>query len=334
MKPSGRDFFIRQVIHVKVTLDDERRTDEQDMLSARSQSVRSGLERQRYLNWSLLVIAFLIIALGVLTVVPPIMSERLASLWPWPKPQMILIVVLCLALLTLTGLAHQQRHIERLRMQFEHARKEEVARVRKHTQRMFALLNVSRMLGSWSDLEKVFESVTQMCVDAFDSQQTSLMIFDRDAQELVVRAVAGHAVPPTMMGAKLKLGEGIAGHAAKHGQPLLIGPDFDVRTHTGLELRNASLTSAMVVPIILRDELVGVLNVSTRSRKTIYDDDDLKVLQVFGESVGACIRHTEQASWMRQTIRNLQEAIKTRRAHGDKYDDAFVAPTRAGSSQA
>jgi uncharacterized membrane protein YhaH (DUF805 family) len=181
------------------------------MLSARSHSVRSGLERQRFLNWSLLVIAFLIIALGVLTVVPPIVSERLASNWPWPKPQMVLIVVLCLALLTLTGLAHQRRYIALLRRQFEDAQNEEAARSKKTAQRMFALLNVSRMLGSWSDLQKVFDSVAQMCVDAFNAHQTSLMIFDGDTQELVVRAVASQAAPSTMIGVRLKIGEGIAG---------------------------------------------------------------------------------------------------------------------------
>ena len=315
---------------MKVTLDDERHTLKKEMLSARSQSVRSGLEKQRFLNWSLLVIAFLIIALGVFTVVPPIVSERLASLWPWPKPQMVLIVVLCLALLTLTGLAHQQRYNALLRRQFEQAHNSEVAKAKKHAQRMFALLNVSRMLGSWSDLQKVFDSITAMCVDAFDSQQTSLMVFDPDRQELVVRAVAGQTVPATMMGAKLKLGDGIAGYAAKHGRALLIGPGFDSSSHSGLELKNASLTSAMVVPIILRDELVGVINVSTRSRRTLYDEDDLKVLQVFAENVGACIRHTEQASWMRQTIRNLQEAVKARMDQAESEDRATTASLRSG----
>jgi transcriptional regulator with GAF, ATPase, and Fis domain len=300
---------------VKVTLDDDRPIAEKDMLSARSQSVRSGLERQRFLNWSLLVIAFLIIALGVLTVVPPVLSERLATLWPWPKPQMVLIAVLCLALLTLTGLSHQRRYIALLKKQFEQAQHEETARARKNAQRMFALLNVSRVLGSWSDIQKVFDSVAEMCVDAFGCHQTSLMIFDRDTQELVIRAVAGESVPTTMMGARLALGEGIAGWAAKHGEALLIGADFDLAKHPGLELKNASLTSAMVVPIMLRDELVGVLNVSTRSRKTVYDEDDLRALQVFAENVGTCIRHTEQASWMRQTIRTLQETIKTQRNH-------------------
>ena len=317
---------------LKLTLDDERPIHEQDMLGARSQSVRSGLRRQKYLNWSLLVIAFLIIALGVVTVAPPLMNARLAAMWPWPKPHMVLIVVLCLALLVLTGLAHQRRYIALLRSQFEQSQQEEIARSRRHTQRLFALLNVSKVLGSSSDLQKVFDAVVALCVEAFSCHQASLMMYDRDAQELVVRAVAGQSVPSTMLGVRVKLGEGIAGWAARKGQALLIGADFDPAGYPELELKNFALTSAMVVPIMLRDELVGVMNVSTRSRKTTYDDDDLKALQVFAENVGACVRHTEQASWMRQTIRNLQEAVKTQRKQTARAAEFAASPRADGPS--
>jgi GAF domain-containing protein len=236
----------------------------------------------------------------------------------------MLIVVLSLVLLTLTGLAHQQRYIAMLRRQFEQSQAEEIARAKKNTHRMFALLNVSRMLGASSDLQNTFDSVTSMCLEAFNAHQASLMLFEGDMQELVVRSVSGQAVPSTMLGATLKLGEGIAGWAAKKGESLLIGDDFDPERYPDLELKNASLNSAMVVPIMLRDELVGVLNVSTRSRKIRYDKDDMRALQVFAENVGTCIRHTEQASWMRQTIRNLQETVKVNKKNGG---GAAVEPT-------
>jgi len=314
---------------VKLTLDDARSTHDPDKPSARSESVRTGLDRQTHLNWWLVAIAFVIIALGVFTVLYPFVSERLDSVRPSPKPQMILIIVLCLGLLTLTGLAHQRRYIALLRKQFEQAQAEESGRAKKHTQRLFALLNVSRVLGSSFDLQKVFDSVAETCVDAFSCHQASLMVYDSDTQELVVRAVAGESVPSTMMGARVKLGEGIAGWVAKKGQALIIGSDFDPAKYPELELKNATLTSAMVVPIVLRDELVGVLNVSTRSHKTSYDNDDLKALQVFAENVGSCIHHTEQASWMRQTIRNLQETVKSQRKQGENKMGEFTAPSGA-----
>lgn len=309
--------FYWEGLDVKLTLDDARPADDQDKASTRSQTVKTGLDRQTSLNWSLVVIAFVTITLGAFTVVYPMVGEPFDAVQPWLRPQTSLIVVLCLALLTLTGLAHQRRYLTLLRKQFEQQQQEESARARKNTQRLFALLNVSRVLGSSSDLQRVFDSVAEICVDAFSCHQASLMVYDSDSQELVVRAVAGNAVPSSMMGVRLKLGEGIAGWAAKKGQSLLIGSDFDPSKYPELELKNATLTSAMVVPIVLRDELVGVLNVSTRSRKTDYDADDLRSLQVFAENVGTCIRHTEQASWMRQTIRNLQETVKAQRKQGE-----------------
>jgi cytochrome c oxidase subunit IV/putative methionine-R-sulfoxide reductase with GAF domain len=314
---SGK-FLHHRGLYVKVTLGDDRPTVEKAKLSAASRSVRTGLNRQSYLNWSLLVIAFLIIALGIITVVPPLLSEQLAAVWPMPKPQMVLIVVLSLALLTLTGLTHQQRYIAMLRREFERSQADEIARAKKHTNRMFALLNVSRVLGSSSDIEKIFDSITDMCVEAFNCDTASLMLFDNDTQELVIKSAAGQSVPSTMLGARLKLGEGIAGWAAKKGSPLLMGRDFDPTDYPELQLKNALLTSAMVVPIMLRDELVGVMNVSTRSRKIEYEKDDLRALHVFAENIGSCIRHTEQASWMRQTIRNLQEAVKTNKGNGQQ----------------
>jgi GAF domain-containing protein len=66
------------------------------------------------------------------------------------------------------------------------------------------------------------------------------------------------------------------------------------------------MNAAMVVPVILRDELVGVINVSSRNGQVEFDHDDVRALQAFAENVGAAIRHAEQAEWMRATIRKLQ----------------------------
>ncbi|MEJ2721240.1 MAG: GAF domain-containing protein [bacterium] len=303
---------------VKHTLADQRRA-AVGSLSDTSQSVKSGLEHQSFLNWSLLVIAGLILMLGIATVLPPIMSDRLAAMWPWPKPQMILIVVLLLALLTLTGLAHQQRYIAFLRRQFELTQAEEIARAKKHTNRMYALLDVTRILSGTSDIQGVFDGVTNTCVEGFQCHQASLMLFEKDSNELVVRSVSGVAIPTTMIGSRLEIGQGIAGWAAANRRALIIGRDFNPADYPELVLRNAALSSAMVVPIILRDELVGVLNVSTRSPRVNYDHDDLKALEVFAENVGTCIRHTEQSSWMRQTIQKLQQTLKTQTQQSGRH---------------
>ena len=67
----------------------------------------------------------------------------------------------------------------------------------------------------------------------------------------------------------------------------------------------------MVVPIILNQSLVGVINVSTESASTDYDEDDFRALQMFAENVGACIRNAQSHDHMKQTIRDLRSSLET-----------------------
>jgi len=151
----------------------------------------------------------------------------------------------------------------------------------------------------------VFDSITKICVDAFACDQASLMLFDRESASLVVRAVSGKSVPEGILGTRQPLGKGVSGFVAQRREPLILRADQRT-TIPGLELKNRDITAAMIVPVILRDELVGVISVSTRSPEINFEDDDLRALQVFAENVGAAVRHTEQAEWMRATIRKLQ----------------------------
>jgi len=263
------------------------------------------VHRNEYISWALIVAVTLLTLLSSASVLPPILSDRLASFWIFSKPQMMVIVGLSLTLLLLAGLAHQQRYLKALRRQFESHQRMERESAQRHTSRLYALLNVGRMMVSQSDLQTVFESIVKMCIEVFNCDQASLMLHDAESGTLEVRAVAGKLVPEGILGTRQPVGSGVAGWVAQKREPLFLRPGGE-NAPPGLELKKKDLSSAMVVPIILRDELVGVINVSTRSSDVHLDNDDLRALQAFAENVGAAIRHTEQAEWMRATIRKLQ----------------------------
>jgi transcriptional regulator with GAF, ATPase, and Fis domain len=268
-------------------------------------SALTKVHRNEYISWALIVAVALLTLLSSASVLPPILSDRLASFWIFSKAQMMVIVGLSLTLLLLAGLAHQQRYLKALRRQFESHQHMERDRAQRHTSRLYALLNVGRMMVSQSDLQTVFESIVKMCIEVFSCDQASLMLHDVESGTLVVRAVAGKLVPEGILGTRQPVGSGVAGWVAQKREPLFLRPGVD-SAPPGLELKKKDLCSAMVVPIMLRDELVGVINVSTRSPDVHLDDDDLRALQAFAENIGAAIRHTEQAEWMRATIRKLQ----------------------------
>lgn len=270
---------------------------------------RTGVEirinRSSYVNWSLIVIVVLLLGVSLLSVLPPVLSSRLSSTWIFSKPQMLVIAGLSLTLLLLVGLAHQRRYLKVLRAQFELTRELEHERAERHTARLYALLNMGHVMAMQSDLQTVFDSITKLCCEAFSCDQASLMLLDKNSNELEVCAVSGKNVPDGVLGHRQPMGKGIAGWVAERREPLLITPSLP--PIQGLELRKKDVSAAMVMPIILRDELVGVINATSRTPGFEFDSDDVRALQAFAENVGAAVRHAEQAEWMRTTIRKLQE---------------------------
>jgi GAF domain-containing protein len=179
-------------------------------------------------------------------------------------------------------------------------------RLRIYTTRLYALSSIGHMMGSVSNLQNIFDHITEMCGKTFDSSRASLMLYDRETDELVVRSVS-EKMRKDLLDKRQKLGEGIAGWAAQQKRAILLGDSLNGDDYPDFELNDYSIISAMVVPIVARDELVGVLNVSSRSSDVTYCEEDLLALQVFAENAGACIRHNEQADLLRQMIPSFRE---------------------------
>jgi transcriptional regulator with GAF, ATPase, and Fis domain len=249
----------------------------------------------------MLMVVLVITTVGLVTALPPLISDRGRPLWPWPKTEFALLFAYSLLILAFAVfLTYQQRRILAIHRQNEAEREN---RSRRSVSRLYALLNVSSIMGNETELQGVFDCITRMCVETFGCQQASLMLFDRSTRQLEVRSAFGHTDPAEILGRRRAIGEGVAGWVAEHRRPLLLGKVPDENCPPELQLNSPEISAAMVVPIILRNELVGVINVSARDSATRFENEDLHALQVFASNAGTCIRHTEQAAWMRQVIR-------------------------------
>lgn len=261
-------------------------------------------------NWFLLaaMLVFLTIALAV--AIQTRVGDQVVSPWPWVKTDRVLLGALALVVVAfIAHLTHQQRNVIAIHRELMALREESERRLQQHTARILALSNISHMISVETDLQNIFDSVTRMCVETFSCSRASLMLYDAAGNDLAVRSVSGSSVAG-ILNARQRVGEGIAGYVAERREPILLCGRGDSARYPGLELKDPSLASAMVVPIIVRDELVGVLNVSSGSREIVYDENDLLALQSFSSTVGACIRHTEQVNWMRRMVPQLGGAAR------------------------
>ncbi len=261
---------------------------------------RTTLERRSWRNWFLLLGVLVITTTGLVTALPPLLSERVEFVWPWQKTDLALLVAYSMTILVFAGyVTFEQRRTLAVRRRLE---EEVLERSRRNTARLYALLNVSRIMGVETDLQGVFDAITKVCVETFKGEQASLMLFDSDTRKLEVRSAFGHADRDRVIGSQRDVGEGVAGWVAEHRRAIILEPDTPLEWAPGSGPQVTFLKAAMVAPIILRDELVGVMSVSGPAKTVHFDGEDLQALQVFAENAGTCIRHTEQARWMRRMI--------------------------------
>jgi len=271
------------------------------------------LDRLSWRNWFMIAGVSILTTIGLATGILSMVRDRVARVWPWAGTDVALMIGLSTVMILFTVyLTIQQRHLGRLRRRLRREREHANQRMRQHCDRLFSLLTVSRAVGTETDPETVFEVIARSCLDTFDGEQVSLMLLDRASGELEVRAATGHKDPHKVLGARTRLGEGIAGWVAESRKPLLLGKSVDPSQYPGFKPKSYAINAAMVVPIEVRGELVGVLNVSSRSENHDYGEDDLQALQVFAENAGIAVRHAEQANWMRETITRLDNALAER----------------------
>jgi GAF domain len=262
------------------------------------------VSRRSWSNWLVLASTFVITAAGLGIVIGTLLPNRLVSPWPWARTDLTLVVGCVVLVVALVAhLTREQRNLNRINEQLQVFEDEVQDAARR---RLYGLLNVSRIMGLHNRPEAVFDCIAQSCLEAFTCDRASLMLYDAASQKLIVRAASDRDGVTKMMGAEQPISEGVAGWAARHKQALILGREKELEADPALKLTSSSLVAAMVVPIILRDELVGVINVSSRSPEVQYKEDDLHALKVFAQNAGACIRHAEQSEWMRQTIDNLR----------------------------
>ena len=273
-----------------------------------------GLERQSMRNWYLLASFCAASTVGLLVAVTPVIQESISSFWPWANTGLVLLVGLGGSILLLVlHLTFQQLKVTRMRQHVQGLQKEVSERQQQDASRLHALLNVSRMMGATADLPSIFEAITNTCLEIFDCNRASLMLLNRETDMLEMMAASGQLNHDKFKNVQQPVGKGIAGYVAQNRKPVILGTNIDMAKYPGLELKAKGLSAAMVCPILVRDELVGVLNISSKVPSTTYSESDLQALEVFAENAGTCIRQAERAEWMRQTIERQQKALSQRK---------------------
>jgi diguanylate cyclase (GGDEF)-like protein len=157
---------------------------------------------------------------------------------------------------------------------------EEIAELKHQVERLSLFHEVGKALFSTLDLQKILQTIMEKISDLLQPDTWSLLMLDDKTKELCFEIAIGTGAD-RLKDVRLKLGEGIAGWVAQHGEPVLVedvakDPRFSSKVD---ELTQMNTRSVVCVPIKGREQILGVIELVNCLNKASFVKEDIPILK-------------------------------------------------------
>ena len=156
------------------------------------------------------------------------------------------------------------------------------------------LLNeTAKMLNSSLKLDDILLKLMQNAGELVGAEAWTLFMYDKEKNVLVFKYVVGEA-SEKLTGEELPWGTGIVGWAAAQRQSILVkDTGKDERFFKKIDKKTKFTTKSVVcVPIVYRDDLLGVVEVINKQDGSAFDEEDLNILEILVEDAAISIKNT------------------------------------------
>ncbi len=205
-------------------------------------------------------------------------------------------------LLEVAGVREQVGKLdERLRTE-----KVEFVRLENRLKELTSLYRAISAVNAVADPEDTFDAVLIAAVELVGGNCGSLMMVDAGRERLSFAAAIGLDEAVVARSGQ-RVGEGIAGWVAEHGEPVLLNgvveehPEF-----VNVVPREPELDVAISIPLRLGSTTVGVLNLGStvEARKRAFSNDELRFAYIFAQHAAVAIERA-QLLGERQRLRQM-----------------------------
>jgi Nif-specific regulatory protein len=145
-----------------------------------------------------------------------------------------------------------------------------------------ALVVASATINGSLNLEEVLTQIARSAADVLDAEASSVLLFDRERNQLVFKAAVGGQAE-ALVGHAFDARLGIAGRVLASGEPEL---SLDARSHPdfyeGIDAKLSFHTKGMIAaPLTYRADVIGVVEVLNKRGEGHFGDRDIEILKVF-----------------------------------------------------
>lgn len=187
------------------------------------------------------------------------------------------------------------------------------------------LYEVEQQISASRGLEDLLEAITTKAMEFLRAEAGSILLLEEGTNQLFFKVALGEK-GQEVKDIRLKVGEGIVGWVAQHGEPVLVSDTYvderfrqDIADKIGFPAK-----SIICVPLVVEGQTIGALELINKlgndGEQGVFSQDDAKLLQLVSAQVAKAIHSTrlrerearsERLASIGQMISGLMHDIQT-----------------------
>lgn len=193
----------------------------------------------------------------------------------------------------------------------------------QYEEQIEALTKVSKAITSDIYLEDILRLIVTVTKELMGSNICSLLLIDEKTKELKIRASASISEEYNKK-APLKVGEGIAGKAAKENRPIAVYDVTKEKNYKNQEVaKKEKLCSLLCVPLSVKGKVIGVLNCYT-PKPHKFTATEINILTSIANQAAVALENTELMVKSKVIQEEIDVRKKIERAKGILIEEGLT----------
>lgn len=182
-------------------------------------------------------------------------------------------------------------------------------------ERFSSLLDIAAVLSSTLNLPRLLDIILDSTVKLTNTTASSILLIDRQTGNLYFEATSN--MPPTKMERiEVPLEGSIAGWVAQHGKPRVIQQvkseeQFTVPAQIDM-VTTLSTESLLAVPLTVKGEVIGVLEVVNKKDQQLFTREDIETLLALAGQAAVAIENVrlfQQSDFISEMVHELRTPL-------------------------
>ncbi|RLC77381.1 MAG: hypothetical protein DRI61_11655, partial [Chloroflexi bacterium] len=169
---------------------------------------------------------------------------------------------------------------------------EKVEKLKERIRQLERILEISRDLSSTLNFHPLLIKITRVAAELTNTEASSILLLDKSTGQLYFEAATG-VTESALVGIPVPLEGSIAGWIVKEGKPLIIDDvDKDPRFYRHVDTLTSFRTRSILgVPLKVKDEVIGALEVLNKKGSQPFTEEDVEVLTTLAAQAAIAIEN-------------------------------------------